>query len=275
MAENHKLFNNEKINVYEAQDEVAIDVFDISSSGTKPDGAILVTTGSYVPGAISVNVTNKIPGSLGVKFVGGDSPVPPGPSLPPYTIRLKYKQGTTPTFSKGTGVLYDAEQNIWDLTYEDSSWDNLLQEQSNLLEVIGANTTGVTNMLRMFVNCSSLTTVPLFDTSNVWTMEAMFIGCASLTSVPLFDTSNVESMRVMLQACASFTYIPLFDTSKVIHVVRMCKDCINIQSGALALYQQLSTQTKPPTYYLDAFENCGINTETGAAELAQIPDDWK
>lgn len=82
MAENHKLFNNEKINVYEAQDEVAIDVFDISSSGTKPDGAILVTTGTYVPGAISVNVTNKIPGSLGVKFVGGDSPVPPEPPGP-------------------------------------------------------------------------------------------------------------------------------------------------------------------------------------------------
>jgi len=82
MAENHKLFNNEKINVYEAQDEVAIDVFDVSSSGTKPDSAILVTTGSYVPGAISVNVTNKIPGSLGVKFVGGDSPVPPEPTPP-------------------------------------------------------------------------------------------------------------------------------------------------------------------------------------------------
>ena len=78
MAENHRLFNNEKINVYEAQDEVAIDVFEISSSGTKPDNAILVTTGSYVPGAISVNVTEKVPGSLGVKFVG-DSPIPPGP----------------------------------------------------------------------------------------------------------------------------------------------------------------------------------------------------
>jgi len=251
MAENHKLFNNEKINVYEAQDEVAIDVFDVSSSGTKPDSAILVTTGSYVPGAISVNVTNKIPGSLGVKFVGGDSPVPPKPSLPPFTIRLKYKQGTTPTFSKGTGVLVDSTNNIWDLTYENSDWNNLLTMKSNLLEVIDGNTSNVTNMESMFDSCTSLTSVSLLDTSNVTNMDMMFLNCYSLTTVPLFDTSKVTTMYNMLY------------------------NCIKVQYGALALYKQASTQTTPPTNHTQTFTNCGSNTETGAAELAQIPYDWK
>ncbi len=323
MAENHKLFNNEKINVYEAQDEVAIDVFDISSSGTKPDGAILVTTGSYVPGAISVNVTNKIPGSLGVKFVGGDSPVPPGPSLPPYTIRLKYKQGTTPTFSKGTGVLYDAEQNIWDLTYENTAWIALLSNHTNLLEVIEANTEGVVNMNDMLYNCSSLTSVSLFDTSSVTYMKEMLYKCTSLISVPLFNTSNVTDISFMLYECTSLKSVPLFDTSKVTNMASMLRNCTSlasvplfdtskvatmsnmfnnctslksvplfdtskvttmnhafkgcykVQSGALALYQQASTQTTPPTNHTQTFTNCGRDTETGAAELAQIPSDWK
>jgi hypothetical protein len=52
----------------------------------------------------------------GVRLVYGKE------TLPPYTIRLKYKQGTTPTFSKGTGVLVDADENVWDLTYENDNW---------------------------------------------------------------------------------------------------------------------------------------------------------
>lgn len=254
MAENHKLFNNEKINVYEAQDEVAIDVFDISSSGTKPDGAILVTTGTYVPGAISVNVTNKIPGSLGVKFVDGDSPVPPGPTLPPYTIRLKYAQGQTPTFPKGTGVLIDETNNIWDLTYENSDWNALCYQNytnADLLEVIGANTTDVTDMTSLFMGCGHLVSVPLFDTSNVTSMNYMFRFCGSLESIPLFDTTKVTKMDITFYACN------------------------NVQYGALALYQQISTQSNPPTSHDATFRKCGSNTETGAAELAQIPSDWK
>jgi hypothetical protein len=55
---------------------------------------------------------------------------------------------------------------------------------------------------------------------------------------------------------------------------RMFNDCLNVQSGALALYQQASTQTTPPSEYYNTFYNCGSNTTTGAAELAQIPSSW-
>ena len=50
----------------------------------------------------------------------------PGPSLPPYTIRLKFTEGVTPTFSKGTAVQVSSSPNIWDLTYENTDWNNLL-----------------------------------------------------------------------------------------------------------------------------------------------------
>ena len=57
----------------------------------------------------------------------------------------------------------------------------------------------------MFYQCTSLTSVPLFDTSNVTNMSNMFRGCKSLTSVPLFDTSKVTNMADMFYMCSSLT----------------------------------------------------------------------
>ena len=52
-------------------------------------------------------------------------------------------------------------------------------------------------------------------------------------------------------------------------------DCTKVETGALALYQQLSTQGIESSFHVRTFRNCGSETTTGAAELAQIPDDWK
>jgi len=135
------------------------------------------------------------------------------------------------------------------------------------------DTSSVTAMNGMFAS-SSITTVPLFDTSNVTIMSNMFAGCESLTTVPLFDTSNVTTMPYMFQYCDALTAIPLFDTSKVTNMTRTFDDCTKVESGALALYQQASTQTRPPSSHTYCFRNCGSDTTTGAAELAQIPSSW-
>jgi surface protein len=79
----------------------------------------------------------------------------------------------------------------------------------------------------------------------------------------------------MFQYCTSLTSIPLFNTSSVTNMSSMFDGCTNVQSGALALYQQASTQTTPPSTHDQTFQNCGSSTTTGAAELAQIPSDWK
>jgi hypothetical protein len=82
-------------------------------------------------------------------------------------------------------------------------------------------------------------------------------------------------MAGMCGRCYALTTVPLFNTSKVTNVDQMLWDCNNVESGALALYNQLSTQTTPPSNHSQTFYNCGSNTTTGAAELAQIPSDWK
>ncbi len=196
--------------------------------------------------------------------------------LPPFTIRCKFDSRYTPTMGDSQ-TLVDASENIWDITKNSDDWSGLFSADDNpsvLLGVIGANTTNVTDMARMFLNCESLSTVPLFDTSSVIEMFSMFNGCKSLSTVPLFDTSSVTGMSSMFYECTSLTIVPLFDTSSMNDMEEMFMNCTNVQSGALALYQQASTQVTLMTMYRNAFSNCGSSTETGAIELAQIPTSW-
>ena len=252
--------------------------------------------------------------------------------LPPYTIRVKYKQGREPEIQGHTytKTLVDRNENIWDITITDEStdWSGLFYypyeyQYDYLLEVLGANSAGITDMRNMFRSCQSLTSVAVFNTSSVTDMTTMFARCSSLMSVPLFDTSNVTNMTSTFAGCYSLTTIPLLDTSKVTDMTNMCfscssltsvplldtslvtsmsmmfmkcyrltsiplfntsnvtfmnltfSECYRVESGALALYQQASTQTTPPQQHLATFESCGIYTQSGAAELAQIPSDWK
>ena len=174
--------------------------------------------------------------------------------LPSHTIRIKFEPGNTPSsFLGDSQTLVDANENIWDIYKSSNDWSSLFAGYTTrfyLLSVLGANTTGVTDMSSMFDNCSVLTSVSLFDTSSVTNMAGMFVSCGALTSVPLFDTSSATNTSGMFYGCS------------------------NVQSGALALYNQASTQTNPPASHTDMFLNCGSGTTSGAAELAQIPVSW-
>lgn len=218
-------------------------------------------------------------------------------NLPAKTIRCKFQSGYTPTMGDSR-TLVDEDENVWDITKNSSNWASLFVNKSQLLEVIGANTSGVegmgglfwgctnlvsvplfdtssvTDMSSMFNWCSSITSVPLFDTSKVTRANAMFSQCLSLKSVPLFDTSSLTNMNSMFYTCTSLTSVPLFNTSKVTSMNTTFKDCTSVASGTLALYQQASTQTTPPTEHTDTFLNCGSTTATGTAELEQIPASW-
>ena len=97
----------------------------------------------------------------------------------------------------------------------------------------GSNTSKVTNMNSMFVNCYSLTSLNLrrFNTSNVTSMEWMFMACSGLTSLDLsgWNTSNVTNMGYMFSGCTSLTSLDLsgWNTSKVTFSTRMFDGCPN------------------------------------------------
>lgn len=200
------------------------------------------------------------------------------PPIPANTVRVRTSDGNPPikkTYtSYETATLVTGTTDVYDVYKSGTSFNSLFSDSTNIVEVLGGNTTGITDMTRMFEDCTSLTTIQLFDTSSVTDMIYMFLGCSSLISVPLFDISNVTRTQSMLQSCTSLTSIPLFNTSKVTEMSFMFYNCPNVQSGALALYNRASTQTTPPSEHDRTFFNCGSNTTAGAAELAQIPTTW-
>ena len=97
----------------------------------------------------------------------------------------------------------------------------------------GSNTSNVTNMNMMFVNCYSLTSLNLrrFNTSNVTSMEWMFMACSGLESLDLngWNTSNVTNMGYMFSGCTSLTSLDLsgWNTSKVTFSTSMFDGCPN------------------------------------------------
>lgn len=171
--------------------------------------------------------------------------------LPPHTMRVKMVSLCTPPSHVFTTTLVDETNNIWDLYYDSNDWNGVCSDwysDRSIEAVLGANTTGITDMGNMF-DGSTLTSTVLFDTRSVTNMSNMFASCP-ITSIPLYDTSSVVYMN--------YTF----------------NGCVNVTGGALALYQQASGQTTPPEEYEGCFTDCGSNTQTGAAELAQIPSSW-
>lgn len=180
------------------------------------------------------------------------------PPIPANTVRVRTSDGLAPTkasvygieTSYETATLVSGTTDVYDVYKSGASFDYFLYYSSNVVEVLGANTSSVTSMTSMFNSCSSLTTVNLFDTSNVTNMSYMFADSSLLTAVPLFNTSSVTNMNGMFTRC------------------------IKVESGALALYNQVSSQVNPPSNHTGTFNACGVDTVTGAAELAQIPSSW-
>ena len=89
---------------------------------------------------------------------------------------------------------------------------------------------GLKNCRQMFLNCSSLTSIPKMDTSNVTTMYQMFEECSGLTSVPQLNTSNVKNMYQMFEGCSGLTSVPQLNTSNVTNMYEMFYGCLSLTS---------------------------------------------
>jgi surface protein len=182
-------------------------------------------------GGSTVNLITEGDGE--VKYEKGLNPL----HLPPFTIRCKFAQGYTPEPSSSTTwdskTLVDQAENVWDITKNDTSWYAMFWDASNLLEVLGANTTGVTDMRSMFGKCVNLRSVSLFDTSAVTTTGAMFNHCEILPKVPLYDLHNVTVMTNMFLHCHALTTVPCFDTSNVTTMKQTFAECNRLKKVPL------------------------------------------
>jgi hypothetical protein len=81
-------------------------------------------------------------------------------------------------------------------------------------------------------------------------------------------------MKSFFYSNTSLKTISLFHTDSVTNIDTAFSGCSAVEGGALALYNQMSTQASVPNSHTRTFFNCGGNTVTGQAELAQIPTSW-
>lgn len=138
------------------------------------------------------------------------------------------------------------------------------------------NLASVEDMTGAFKQCYSLVHLPVFvNSSNLRLLKQAFAECIALVDITLFDTSNVTDFEQAFFYCRSLKEVPLLDVSSTTNCIQMFATTINVESGALALYNRLQALGGQITNHGYCFESCGSDTVTGAAELAQIPADWK
>jgi hypothetical protein len=105
-------------------------------------------------------------------------------------------------------------------------------------------------------------------------LQQFFDGCAQLENVGTIYAPNVRQISYMFRGCAGLKAIPSISCDSAITTTSMFSGCRNVESGILDFYNYLSTKETTVTTYSGTFNNCGINTVTGSAELAQIPSSW-
>ena len=130
-----------------------------------------------------------------------------------------------------TGLEYLNTEKVTDMC---RMFDNCSKLTS--LDVTKFNTAKVTNMRRMFSNCSSLTSLDVthFNTAKVTVMSYMFYNCSKLTSLDVtkFNTANVTDMNCMFYNCSKLTSLDVtkFNTAKVTKMKGMFYNCSKLTS---------------------------------------------
>lgn len=139
-------------------------------------------------------------------------------------------------------------------------------------EVIITGTTGMTSARYFNSNRVKKYTWTDWNTAGVDCTD-MFYNCGQLTEISLPANAKVTNSYRMFNNCTGLTSIPSnLDLSAVTDTTSMFSGCTAIESGALSMYNYLSTKSIPVTSYTDTFKNCG--SVGNPQELAQIPASW-
>ena len=122
------------------------------------------------------------------------------------------------------------------------------------------NTINVTNMKKMFFNCSSLTYIDLssFNTQNVKDMSFMFYNCCELTEIDIsnWDFRSATKVNNMFHNCSSLKTIIFeerMNSSKIIDMQFMFTNCENLEKDLTVLS---NWNTKNVVYMNNMVQNC-------------------
>ena len=139
------------------------------------------------------------------------------------------------------------------------------------LDVSKFNTANVTNMSYMFYNCKALTSLDVthFNTANVTNMGYMFYICSSLTSLDVthFNTAKVTDMRYMFSSCSSLTSLDVtnFNTANVANMSYMFSGCSSLTSLDVTHFNTANVTTMNSMFY-----NCSKLTSLDVSKFNTV-----
>jgi hypothetical protein len=125
------------------------------------------------------------------------------------------------------------------------------------------DTSLITQFVRAFTNCSSLTSFPLINTAAGTSFSSAWQNCSSLTSFPLINTAAGTSFNVTWFSCSSLTSFPLINTAAGTTFSNTWRDCSSLTSFPLI-------DTGAGTNFIETWRGCSsltsfplINTAAG------------
>ena len=155
----------------------------------------------------------------------------------------------------------DVTKVVFDKTFAQArpitcySWFNGFSKLSTIEGIENLNTSNVTGMAYMFLNCSGLTSLDVshFDTQKVKYMFGMFYGCKKITSLDVtqFDTQNVTDMSYMFVDCSKLATLVLssFSTQKVTDMAQIFSGCSGLTSLDLSNFDTQNVTSVSKMFY--------------------------
>ncbi len=158
-------------------------------------------------------------------------------------------EGIIPPAWVNDNTYQQVTQAVFDPSFADArptstcAWFDGMNSLQSITGLNYLNTSEVTTMIRMFGNCSELTSIDVsnFNTDKVAYMAGMFAHCSKLKSLDLtsFNTSNVTNMLEMFNGCSSLQTINVSDgwsTAALSEDYLMFMDCSSLVGGEGTAY---------------------------------------
>ena len=175
-----------------------------------------------------------------VRLIRDEAADPLNPlGLPNNTMRFEFDVGFDPSYTATwpesmTWTQVSSDPNVWDMNYPVTNWSNLFTDPYSTANKLSGS--------RAFMILGG-------NTRYVYNFDHFCPYATNLRTIAPFRLDHATNLDGMFG------------------------ECTNVESGALALYQQASAFQNVPSH-VNTFYNCGSGTTNGAAELAQIPTSW-
>jgi len=199
-----------------------------------------------------------------------------------YKVKINSNSGTyRPKFndSGDEDQLTSVEVGVEDSLLFSTNIERAFRGAQNMTKYnqVGAATSAVTDLERIWENCSSLTSFPLIDTSSGTIFNRTWHNNSSLTSFPLIDTSSGTNFSFTWGGCSGLTTFPSINTSNATNVGQAWGSCSNLVSFPSLDFSSVTASfrrtwyfnTSLTTYPANQFDNIQVTASNG------FEDAWR